>query len=95
VNDEKAIRAEMRLWALELLVSNLFAIICASDPEWVELFERTRRQMIEGAGQRIFPEVTDPPLFHLYADELEDAVTRLMDMVGEQMRHGRASGATL
>jgi hypothetical protein len=71
VNDEKAIRAEMRLWALELLVSNLFAIICASDPEWVELFERTRRQMIEGAGQRIFPEVTDPPLFHLYADELE------------------------
>ena len=66
--------------------------ICASNPEWVELFERTRRQMIEGAGQRIFPEVTDPPLFHLYADELEDAVTRLMDMVGEQMRHSRSRG---
>ena len=92
MNDEKVIRAEMRLWALELLVSNLFAIICASNPEWVELFERTRRQMIEGAGQRIFPEVTDPALFHLYADELEDAVTRLMDMVGEQMRHSRSRG---
>ena len=62
MNDEKAIRAEMRLWALELLVSNLFAIICASDPEWVELFE-SRRQMIEGAGQRIFPEVNRSPAF--------------------------------
>ena len=43
MNDDEAIGAEMRLWALELLFSNLFAIICASDPEWVELFERTRR----------------------------------------------------
>jgi hypothetical protein len=42
MDNEEAIRAEMRLWALEVLVCNLFAVMFASDPAPMELFERTQ-----------------------------------------------------
>ena len=93
VNDEGAIKAEMRLWALEVLVCDLFAIICASDPAPLELFERTRKQMIGGSTRRTFGDVSAAES-DLFSAELEAAVTRLMDMVSEQMRHGRASSAS-
>jgi hypothetical protein len=89
MDNEEAIRAEMRLWALEVLVCNLFAVMCASDPAPLELFERTRHQMISGARQWTFGEF-DPAQSDLFSAELEAAVTRLMDMVGEQIRRGRA-----
>jgi hypothetical protein len=89
MDNEEAIRAEMRLWALEVLVCNLFAVMCASDPAPLELFERTRDQMISGARQRTFGDF-DPAQSDLFSAELEAAVTRLMDMVGEQIRRGRA-----
>jgi hypothetical protein len=89
MDNEEAIRAEMRLWALEVLVCDLFAVMCASDPAPLELFERTRDQMISGARQRTFGDF-DAAQSDLFSAELEAAVTRLMDMVGEQIRRGRA-----
>jgi hypothetical protein len=89
VEDERAIRAEMRLWALEVLVCNVVAVLLASDSAPQELLERTRRQMIEGARRRTFDGL-DAAQSDLFSAELEAAVTRLMDMVAEQMRHRRA-----
>jgi hypothetical protein len=89
MDNEEAIRAQMRLWALEVLVCNLFAVMCASDPAPLELFDRTRDQMISGARQRAFGDF-DPAQSDLFSGELEAAVARLMDMVGEQIRRGRA-----
>jgi hypothetical protein len=89
VEDERAIKAEMRLWALEALVCNVVAVILASDPDPQELLARTRRQMIEGAKQRTF-EGFDAAQSDLFSAELEAAVARLMDMVAAQMHRGRA-----
>jgi hypothetical protein len=83
--DERAIKAEMRLWALEVLVSNMFATICISTSDPQNLLARTRQQMIEGARQWTFPGF-DAVQSDLLSAELEAAVTRLMDMVGEQIR---------
>jgi hypothetical protein len=47
VNNEKVIRAEMRLWPLELLVSNLFAIMCASNPDISHYLSASRRRISE------------------------------------------------
>jgi hypothetical protein len=88
VEDERAIRAEMRLWALEVLVCNLLVMLCASDSDPQAAFELVRQGMIAGAGQRTFPEVADPALSDLYAAELQVAVTRLMEMGRTQMRSG-------
>jgi hypothetical protein len=82
--DEQTIKAEMRLWALEVLVCNIFAIIAASDTNPNELMTKTRDQMIAGARQRTFSEV-DPAMSDLLSAELEAAVTRLMEMANSQI----------
>ncbi|MGP0088473.1 MAG: hypothetical protein ACLPKB_00680 [Xanthobacteraceae bacterium] len=83
---EDEIKAEMRLWALEVLVCNLVAIWSLTDRNPADLLRQTREQMIEGARKRTFPEAADPALSDLYSAELESAVARLMDMGSEQMR---------
>jgi hypothetical protein len=89
VEDEGAIKTEVRLWALEMLVCSLVAVILDSDSAPQELLERTRQQMIEGARHLTFGGL-DAAQSDLFSAELEAAVTRLMDMVAEQMRHRRA-----
>ena len=46
---------EMRLWALEVLVSNLFAMQCASDDSPTEAFEKIKAQRLRGAKTQTFP----------------------------------------
>ena len=46
---EKDMTSEMRLWALEVLVSNLFAMVCALDGVPRDAFENIKMQMISGA----------------------------------------------
>jgi hypothetical protein len=84
MDGEQAIKAEMRLWALECLVCNILAMIAASQSDPNELMQKTRDQMISGARQHAFPEV-DPAMSDLLSAELETAITRLMDMVGSQI----------
>jgi hypothetical protein len=79
--DENAIKPEMRLWALELLVCNLYAIMAVSSPG---LMKRTFDQMIAGARVRGF-EGYDPAMSDLLSAELESALARMMDMANSQM----------
>jgi hypothetical protein len=84
MDDEQAIKLEMRLWALEVLVCNILAVIASSDSDPNELMKKTREQMISGAQQHTFPEV-DPAMSDLLSAELEAAITRLMDMANSQI----------
>jgi len=89
--NEAEVKFEMRLWALELLVSNAFAMLCALDPQPDDLFAKIRQQMMEGARKRGFPGF-DPGESDILSSELEAALGRLMEMVSTQMRHGRGTG---
>jgi hypothetical protein len=62
-------------------------MLCALDRDPADLYERIRKQIIEGAKARTFP--TDAATSDLLSAELEDAVTRLMDMAKSQMRAGK------
>jgi hypothetical protein len=84
--DEAAIKSEMRIWALEVLTSNLFTMLLMLDPNPGALYQRIRHQMIEGTKRRTFGSATDAASSDLFSAELEAAVTRLMDMTREQMR---------
>ena len=80
-NDE--LRSWTRIYAVEILAVNLCAIsLLQANPQ--ELAERTRQQMIEGARQHGFPGL-DAAMSDLASAELEDAVDRLMQMVGGQI----------
>jgi hypothetical protein len=79
MDEEQAIKAEMRLWALEALVTNLLAMICTLDRDPAALLNQIRGRMIEGAKSRTFPGY-DAAMSDLLSAELEAAVTRLMDM---------------
>jgi hypothetical protein len=70
--NEDAIKTEMRLWALEVLVCNLIAIVCLSDPAPAELLSRTREKIVAGARTRTFSGV-DAAISDLY---VEAAVAR-------------------
>jgi hypothetical protein len=82
---EEEIKSEMRLYAIEVYVSNLFAMSCLMTPSPMEYAETVRRQMTAGARQRAFPEVGDAALSDLLSAELEAAVTRLAGMASEQI----------
>jgi hypothetical protein len=90
--DEAGVKREMRLWALEVLVTNVFAMLCALDPDPEELAAKIRQQMLEGARQRGFPGY-DPAQSDLLSAEFEAALSRLLAMAYEQIRHGRGSHA--
>lgn len=45
--NESEIKAEMRLWAIEVLVANAFAMLCGLDPNPDDVFAKIRRQTIE------------------------------------------------
>ncbi len=90
--NETEIKAEMRLWTLEVVVANAFAMLCASlDPKPEDLLKQIHDQMIEGAKKRTFSGV-HPAMSDHYSAELQVAVDRLMGMVGTQMRVRRQDG---
>ena len=80
---ESEIKAEMRLWALENLVCNMFAVSCLQQPSPLAIAEETRQVMLAGARGRAFPEV-DAATSDLLSAELESAAARLMGIAIEQ-----------
>jgi hypothetical protein len=84
---KKILTSEMRLWALEVLVSNLFAMVCALDGAPGDAFENIKMQMIRGAKSQKFPGMN---IAHseLLSAELESAVARLMEMGKTQIQRG-------
>jgi hypothetical protein len=76
----------MRIYALEILAVNHFAVDCIKvapdDP--LGLVARLRDQMIAGARRHGFPGL-DAASSDLASAELEDAVGRLMEMAGAQI----------
>jgi hypothetical protein len=84
--DEDAVRTEMRLYAIEIFVSNLFALSCLSSAPLapLELCKKATDQMIGGARQRTFPQF-DPAMSDFLSGELEAAVTHLASMAGSQI----------
>jgi hypothetical protein len=74
---EEMIKAEMRLYALECLVCQLYAILSRLLP--AGMFEETQRQWIEGAKKKTFGG-DDPVFSDLLSAELEEALSRLVEM---------------
>ena len=79
---EDEIRAEARLYALECVVCQMFALLHLqiAGTGALSALERQRQQAIQGAKQKTFPELRDPGLSDLMSAELEAAVGRLADM---------------
>jgi hypothetical protein len=84
---QKDMITEMRLWALEVLVSNLFAMQCASDDAPPEAFDNIQAQMLRGAKTQSFPGMNAEES-RLLSAELESAVARLMEMGKKQIQRG-------
>jgi hypothetical protein len=84
--NEKAIKAEMRLYAIESFVSTLVAIECLKldYQKPLSVFDEMRTRMIEGARNQTFPQL-DPAKSDLFSAELEDAASRLAAMVRDQI----------
>jgi hypothetical protein len=84
---ESEVKAEMRLYILEVFLANILAINCCaaepSDPKGA--FAKAKEQMIGAAQTQSFPGLADAALSDLYAAELESAVTRIASMVDEQI----------
>jgi hypothetical protein len=76
----------MRIYAVEVLAVNHFAVSCltAAPNDPLALVKRLRDQMIAGARKHAFPGL-DPAMSDLASAELEDAVDRLMDMANAQI----------
>jgi hypothetical protein len=74
---EEMIKAEMRLYALECLVCQLFALFGKTLPPG--MLEETHKAWIEGARKKTFGG-DDPAFSDLLSAELEDALKRLVDM---------------
>jgi hypothetical protein len=80
----ESVQLEMRLWALEVLTVNLFVMLCAASGDGRVNVESIGGQMIAGARARAFPGF-DPVQSDALSQELEAAVTRLVDMARSQI----------
>lgn len=75
---EEAIKAEVRLWALECVVSQLFASVYQSSPDPEALFARNKDLILQST--RRVTAGADPAMSDLLSAELELAVERLLHM---------------
>ncbi|HEY6258202.1 MAG TPA: hypothetical protein VIY51_20665 [Xanthobacteraceae bacterium] len=85
VMTEGELRAQMRLYAIELLTVNLSAMTCLMTPKPRELIAAVRKQMVDRARALTFPGLDDPAMSDLFAAELEAAVDRLVEMADGQI----------
>ena len=86
---EEFIKAEVRLYVIEVFVANFFALTCAQlEPTApAGLFGEIQKQMLTGARSLTFPDV-DPAMSDMLSAEIEAAVSRLGAMVSEQISRG-------
>jgi hypothetical protein len=80
--DEKAIKAEIRLYVLESAVCQLWATLYEMTGDPAAAFEQKRAALIETARQLAFPSL-DPAMSDLAAAEIEEAAERLLKMQQE------------
>jgi hypothetical protein len=83
---ERELKAQMRLYAIELFVTNLYATHCVavepSNP--LRILEKRRAALIEGARQLAFPN-RDPAESDQLSAEAEIATTRLVEMTRQML----------
>lgn len=91
MNEDEA-KLNMRLYALELLVVNAFAMLCTLDPLPDDFLAGIQKQMIAAAKKQGFPGF-DPAESDFLSAELEVALARLLGMAGSQILAGRGTGA--
>jgi hypothetical protein len=84
--NEESVKIEMRLYALEGIVSSLLTAYClqAAPLEPLKAFEKAADQMKEAAKKPTFPKA-DPAMSDLLSAESEAALTRLLAIVHEQI----------
>jgi hypothetical protein len=82
--NDKEIKLQTRLYALEVMVSNLYVINLASSGYPKEVLEAIRGKLLVLAREVTVPS-TDPATSDLIAAEFEDALSRLLSMVGDQI----------
>jgi hypothetical protein len=78
MNSEDAVKAEVRLFALESIVCQTVATLYQAMPR--EVFDAVKRQAVEGAKKRTFPGF-DAAYSDLIAAEFEAALARLYSMI--------------
>jgi hypothetical protein len=76
---EEQIKAEMRLWVLEVLVCQLFVLSFLQTEDPLGLATRAGEKMRVAARDRTFPQV-DAAMSDLLSAKLESASTWLMGM---------------
>jgi hypothetical protein len=81
---EDEIRLEMRFYAVEILFANLFAISCLRAASPRRFIADVGQQIVESVRIQGFPSL-DPVMSDLFSAELENAVSRLMEIVSEQL----------
>ena len=100
--DEAAVKAEMRLWALEKIVCDMLVTTLSSHPNPMIFLSQMRAQMLQGARSLPFPGFDPsrrmrraaewtalsfaPSQSDLLSAELEAAVDRILTMANEQMQ---------
>ena len=84
---EDEIKNWMRIYAVEILAVNSFAVFCLKEApdDPLALSAKAHQRMIDTVRRRGFPGV-DPAMSDHASAELEDAVNRLMEMASAQIR---------
>jgi hypothetical protein len=78
MNSEDAVKAEVRLFALESIVCQTVATLYQAMPR--EIFDAVKRQAMEGAKRQTFPG-RDAAYSDLISAEFEAALARLYSMI--------------
>jgi hypothetical protein len=77
LSPEEKIKDEMRLYALECIVCQFYAVLSRVLP--AGFLDMTQKQWLEGARTKTFGR-DDPAFSDLLSGELEDALRRLVEM---------------
>jgi hypothetical protein len=85
--NEQAIKVEMRLLVLELMVSSLLTALClqVNDADPSAALMTLTKTITEGARRQVFSHLKDPALSDLYSAEFEAAATQLTDRATSQI----------
>jgi hypothetical protein len=75
---EEIIKDEMRLFALETITCQLWALVLAERP--ADITTKIHSAWLGGAKNHAFPGVDDPAVSDLYSAEFEAAMQRLVEM---------------
>jgi len=84
--DEDAVKAEMRLFALETITCQLWATVLMQQPP--DIATKIHSAWLGGAKKHAFPGVDDPGVSDLYSAEFEGAMQRLVEMQKSHLRMG-------